>query len=239
MISGILIFRLVLTVSLAVILMGCAHEKQLVRTDLQNMNAITITKKTSPQFLLDTPGSGSLAAAGVIVGGIPGAFMQAGRQEMVKANGKKAEVKYRLPDFGELLITRLNERAPAEVNGWPKTRMSGPQMSKDMDAIKRGVLVVSLQIIRLRADGVFEVRARGQLVDTQTNIVWQQSVDYFSSDYNRNVDMDKLDAAMGKPLHDEYAFAADRIVSTFIRDLRGETPAPINYQSHSSFGVVN
>lgn len=211
-------------IALCLIISGCAAERQLVKSDLKTIDSVKLVRHSAPSLLKDTRSSASVALAGVFLGSAGSAIAQETRLGMMKASGLKAEKQYNLPDFSELVIKRLNERIPKEISDWPKMTMSVSPAGPDAYGESGNTLLVHVVWLRVRVVGGFEAEVTGQLYNKRKDVLWRKSFRYFSGDFNRSADIEQLEADNGKLLKDEYAFAADKIATIFIKDLRGELP---------------
>lgn len=223
-INRVLIWASVFSVALFW-LSGCATtDKQLSKDALNPISSITIAQLKSPPILKETTGSTVVGVTGMMFGAIGGGLGGALQHNMMESNGKELQEKCNLPNYGERVFRHLVDRIPKEVTGWPKIVVKNDPISDEAEVSKDYALLVKVKVVKVK-DGVgLTAWTTAQLHDPQGSVLWEKNVKYETKKYNRQSDLDKLEADNGKLLLEEYEFAILNTVSTLIKDLNGESP---------------
>lgn len=211
--------------AVCLLLSGCAAtDKQLSKDNLKPISSMTIAQLKSPPLLKETTGSTVAGVTGMMFGAIGGGIGGAIQYKMMESNGKELQEKCNLPNYGEQVFKQLAERIPMEVTGWPKIVVKNDPISDETDIKNDYAIVVQVKVIKVK-DGVgLSTWTTAQLLDPQGSILWEKNVKYQTREFNRQCDLDILEADNGKLLLEEYDFAIQNTVSTLIKDLNGDSP---------------
>lgn len=216
-------FSIILLVCLC--LSGCAAaDKQLSRNDLKPINSMKIARLNSPPLLKETTGSTVAGVTGMMFGAIGGGIGGAIQYKMMENNGKELQKMCNLPDYSDQVFNILVDRIPKEVAGWPQIIVTSEPISSEADIAKDYVLLLKVKYLKVK-DGIgLSAVTTATLRDPQGNILWEKNVKYETKKFDRQCDLDILEADNGKLLHEEYAFSIENTVSTIIKDLNGDSP---------------
>lgn len=199
---------------------GCATDRQLSRSEFQKVTTLNIARFNSPPLLKETTGSKVAGVTGVLFGAIGGGIGGAIQYNMEESNGRELQEKFKLPDYGELVMNSFIKRAPMEVSNWPQMVQENSPV-KDDSNFSGHRLLIKVDIIKVKGGAGFLAETTARLQDSEKNILWQKKFRYESKNFSRTSDLGKLEEENGRLLREEYEFAAEKTTSSLIEDLKG------------------
>lgn len=211
--------------SMLLCLSGCASpDKRLSKSDLDVVKSVKLARLSPPPLLKETVGAQAVAITGIMFGAIGGGLGGAIYYKMIESAGKEVQEKCALPDFSELVMNKLAERIPREVERWPVMVPEKDPVTPEYANGSDHTLLVRVHLLKIRNGQGLVAGVTTLLHDPQSNVLWQKRFSYISSNYDRIGELEMLEADNGKLLREEYEYAAEKAVSTFIEDLRGDVP---------------
>ena len=141
-----------------------------------------------------------------------------------QGGGKELMERYRLPDYGELVVEIFVKLAAREVPGWPEMVVEGKPVARDFSypgallTVSPGSLIFSTTE-DLRG---FNAGVVVRLTDPRGNVLWQTQFMYQSKTSGRARDWEEFEADEAKLLKEEMDFAADTTAAYLVRHLKGE-----------------
>ena len=185
---------------------------------------MTIAQLKSPPLLKETTGSTVAGVTGMMFGAIGGGIGGAIQYKMMESNGKELQEKCKLPNYGERVFRQLVERIPIEVMGWPKIVVKNDPISDEAEISKDYALIVKVKVVKVKNGVGLTAWTTAKLRDPQGSLLWEKNVKYETKKFDRQCDLDILEADNGKLLLEEYEFAILNTVSTMIKDINGDSP---------------
>ncbi len=212
-----------LLIALLFFFIGCAgSDKQLMKNELQTIDTLTFAKLESPPLLNESVGATAVALTGVMFGAIGGGIGGTMHYKMLEDNGKQVQQQCGLPDFNELVMNIFKEKTQ-EVDGWPKMNIKDNPVDKEFVEHSENILLLGTNMLKLKnGDGLIVVTT-AQIRGLQDQILWQKRFSYKSKEFERPNKLEELEADNGSLLKEEYKFAAEKAVQTFIDHLNGKS----------------
>lgn len=223
-------------------LQGCTADKHFVKKDGVLTSNLKVVRYETPGILRSTMAETFFLTAATVA--LPGGsllFMLS--DEYAKTRGEKMQVK--IPDFGYLVMDKFTRRLNNEVPNWPAltivdkpVKEEGTPKSQRLSGdpsedFAEPCTLIEIRVKRLAYGYLDFIRGGGNgflsktvitMKDPEGDVLWQKTFTYLSKDFNRDRDVDELEADDGKLLREELEFAAEKTASEFIKDLNGEDP---------------
>lgn len=206
-------------------LQGCTADKHFVKKDGVLTSNLKVVRYETPGILRSTMAETFfLTAATVALPG--GSLLFVLSDEYAKTRGEKMQVK--IPDFGYLVMDKFTRRLNNEVPNWPALTIVDKPVKEDF---AEPCTLIEIRVKRLAYGYLDFIRGGGNgflsktvitMKDHEGDVLWQKTFTYLSKDFNRDRDVDELEADDGKLLREELEFAAEKTASEFIKDLNGE-----------------
>ncbi|MBI5745739.1 MAG: hypothetical protein HZA13_01905 [Nitrospirae bacterium] len=187
---------------------------------MQKIATLKIARFNSPLLLKETTGSKVAGVTGVLFGAIGGGIGGGIQYKMEEGNGRELQERFKLPDYGELVMNNFLKRAPIEVSNWPQMIPENSPV-KDDSNISGHRLLIKVDMIKVKDGAGFLAETTASLQDAEKNILWQKKFRYESKNHSRVSDLGKLEEENGGLLREEYEFAAEKTTSNLIEDLNG------------------
>ncbi len=222
---------LVLVGILCFLAQGCAANKPLTVKNMQAVPSIKVVRTGPPGYLKETAGSQAAAFTGIMFGAIGGAIGGGISASMQAKNGKQLAEKYCLPDVNKMITERFVERVRTDLPDWPKLDVVETPVAKDYKPGPGYVLMIKGGGVNVNSMTYgFIMGATATMTGPGEEVVWEKGYLYKSSDFSRSRSIESLESDNCKLLKEELDFAVDKIVSEFIRHLKGgpstgESPA--------------
>lgn len=221
LISWHMAFTLILSLA---VLQGCAQDKSLVKKDALTLSPIKCIRYETPSILRSTmTETFFLTTAAVALPG--GSVLMVLSDEYSKAKGMEMQMK--IPDFGNLVMTKFIDKLGQEKNNRPSLTVENKPVTEEFS---ESCMMIEFKVNRLAYGYLDFIRGGGNgflsktvvtMKDPAGDVLWQKFFTYLSKDYNRDKNIDEFEADDGTLLKDEMEFAADKTASDFINHLNG------------------
>jgi hypothetical protein len=200
---------------------GCATQKVLLRSDLEMIRQLTVTRESTPEILKY---SGGGTGAGVLLGGVLGlGGIGLAMQAIAHSEGKEMRERLGLPDFGELVMKKFVERVVEQIPNWPKMIVEETPIDEAPQRDRGYLLTFSVGLITVRSYGDLglSTSSSGQIVAPDGKVLWKKTFVYSQSQAGRAKELAELEADGGKLLKEEMNLGAETTVQGFIDNIRG------------------
>lgn len=200
---------------------GCATEKVLLRSDLEMIPQLTVTRESSPEILKY---SGAGTGGGVLLGGVLGlGGIGLAMQAIAYSEGKEMRERLGLPDFGQLVMKKFVERVVEQIPNWPKMIVEETPIDEAPRHDRGYLLKFSVGLITVRSYGDLglSTSSSGQILAPDGKVLWKKTFAYSQTQAGRAKELDELEADGGKLLKEEMDLGAETTVQGFIDSIRG------------------
>jgi len=208
-------------------LQGCTADKHFVKKDGVLTSNLKVVRYETPGILRSTMAETFLLTAATVA--LPGgSLLFVLSDEYAKTRGEKMQVK--IPDFGYLVMDKFTRRLNNEIPNWPTLTIVDRPLKEDF---AEPCTSIEIRVKRLAYGYLDFIRGGGNgflsktvitMKDPEGDVLWQKTFTYLSKDFNRDRDIDELEADDGRLLREELEFAAEKTASEFIKHLKGEGP---------------
>jgi len=195
------------------LIQGCATDKPLVKRDLASLTPLKVVRHNTPEIKIHTVG-------GMVLGGL--LFGGFGMEAVGAARGKALREQSSLPDYGQLVMSKVIERLPKEIPDWP--RMIVEDKPVESDYVYKPGFLLAFDIDAMTRYSVgpkgFNAITSAEMHGPNGDLIWRKQFFYSQHQSGRDRELNELEADNAKLLKEEMDFAAEKTVTDFIEDLR-------------------
>jgi hypothetical protein len=206
---------------------ACSTDKNFVKKDMSTLAPIKVVRYETPSILRsNTTETFLITTAAIVLPG--GSALLLLNDEYCKERGKDMQTK--IPDFGYLVMKKFDEKLVKERSDCPPLTTETNPVKEDFTDSST---LIEIDVKRLAYGYIDFLHGGGNgflskttvtMKDPLGEILWQKSFTYVSKDYDRQKDIDELEANGGNNLKTEMEFAAEKTASDFIEHLNSNRP---------------
>ncbi len=207
------------------ILQGCTTlpNQPYVKKDAFEATPLKLSRYETPKLkVYTTEGLVGSIVAGAILLGVVGAGLTYLIYDAVSTEPANPDIN----DFGKLVMDGFVERSKKEIPNWPKMVVQ-EEFAFAEAPIDTTSYTISIRVgdVKINAESGLSVNTTVTMKDKEGNIAWEKGYWYDPVMFNRLSTFDDLKADKFKKLNEEFAFAADKTVTDFIKHFNKSLPA--------------